>query len=235
MECPASVQLSAGVVGKQSVYASYGTVLHDVAAFCLKNTYRTSGVILTHEEDAAPVDAYLKRCRAETRKGDEVRIEVTLKALHKIDPDLGGTADFIRWRPLTRELLVVDFKTGSGVDVEAADNRQMMIYALGAMLEMGVGAEDVTVLIVQPRLGDAGRHIKQWTFKGIELLDFAAEIQKAAEATRDPDPRYNPSEKVCRWCPAGEAGLCEKRVSVSRRRVATVSTAADFDDLTQKG
>lgn len=231
IQCPASVQLSAGVPNKSSIYAQYGTVLHDIAAWCLE-TQTQVHEILSHDEDREPVQFYLGWLSKHTRKGDEVRVEVALDKLRSIDPDLGGTADYIRWRPSTKELLVADLKTGSGVDVDAENNTQLMIYALGAMLEMGVAARIVKVAIVQPRIADTERHVKVWEFDGFALLDFAGELKIAAEATRDPTPRYGPGEKVCRWCPAGEAGLCDQRVKVARRRVATVSAAADFDVLT---
>lgn len=235
MICPASAVLSADVPRKGSVYASYGTVLHDVAAWCLRHNL-PANAILSKEEDAAPVQAYLDVANGLRQDGDECRAEVSLSAaLKKIDPDLGAIADYVCWRPATRELLVIEFKSGANVEVEAEDNRQLKICALGAILELRAIAASIVGVIVQPRLGDHDRRIKRLELDPLDLLvNFVGELRAAAEATRKPEPPVVPGEKQCRWCPAGEAGLCDQRVRAGRRRTAGVAVPADFEDLTKE-
>ncbi|MGH7184782.1 MAG: DUF2800 domain-containing protein [Pseudomonadota bacterium] len=241
MHCPASVSLSAGLPRKFSIYAQYGTVLHGIAAHVarLAPPFRIEAMLnlLPDEVDREPVAAYIKAIERETQRTDGTWVEVTLKALKKIDQDMGGTADYIRFRPYTAELLVTDFKTGSGVDVAAEDNHQLMIYALGALLETGAKAKNVRIVVVQPRLADPEQRLKEWTFPAVRLLDFAADLRAAALATRDSDPKVVPGEQQCRFCPAGEAGLCAQRVKPRKSRTVVVAAAiADFDDLTtEKG
>jgi len=228
MRCPASVSLSAGVVDKSSIYAQYGTVLHDIASFCLLEGHEPTS-ILSHEEDIAPVREYLRVARLETKAHDLSWIEMRLEALTRIDPDLGGTADYVRFGTASRELLVIEFKTGSGVNVEAMDNRQMRICALGALVQKDLSrvTRTVRVAVVQPRLADPALRYKDWTFEVMDLLAFGRELQVAAVATRSKAPLVVPGEAQCRWCPAGEAGLCAVRVKFKPRRVAASKVTED--------
>lgn len=228
MLCPASVSMSSGVPDKGSVYASYGTVLHNVASYCLSNRIDPSA-ILHESDDLTPVVEYMKVVKRETKQSDFGFVEVALTALSAIDKDLGGTADYIRLRPSTGELLVIDFKTGSGVNVEAKNNKQLKVYALGALLAVGKGdrVRTVRVAIVQPRLADPDHRYKEWSFDAVELLFFARELQLAADATRAAIPPVVPGEEQCRWCPAGNAGLCPVRVKFKSRRVAASKVTED--------
>lgn len=81
-----------------------------------------------------------------------------------------------------KTLRVIDFKYGKGVSVSATDNKQMMLYALGALKEAECyyDIDSVSMTIYQPRLGNVS------TFEmGVKELRAWAEselVERAASA-----------------------------------------------------
>lgn len=209
LPCPPSANFSSD---KASVYAAAGTYAHDIAAKCLGDPSLTPSDFLLKKEvvdgfevecDLEMVDAvglYLDEIAADLQPGDITWTEMPLlQPLARIDPDLGGTADYVRYRPSTKHLLVKDFKFGSGVYVEVEDNAQLKLYALGAMLACERAVKDVTVRICQPRF-EGAKPIRDFNFKSHEILDFVADVQDAARKSRDPATPYVAGEH-CKFCP----------------------------------
>lgn len=203
---------SVGDGGKPSVDAAAGTFAHSIAAQCLADkSISPSDFLLKRETidgfevecDLEMIDAvrlYLDEIEAEFAVGDKTWIEMPLLAsLAGVDPDLGGTADYVRYRPSARQLRVFDFKFGSGVYVEVDDNEQLKLYALGAMLEVGEPVDEVTITIVQPRF-EGAKPVRDHTFRAAEILEFIADVKEAAEKTRRPNPPLVAGEH-CSFCP----------------------------------
>lgn len=222
--------------GKPSIYAATGTFAHEIGAKCLAdNTLSPSDFLLKRakvdgfdvecdQEMVEALDLYLDTIAADTQEGDLSWIEMPLhEPLAKIDKDLGGTADFVRYRPSIRQLRVNDLKYGSGVFVEAEGNPQLKKYALGAMLEVlekyKLLVDEVEVAIVQPRFEGAAP-VRVFAFRAIELLDFVADLKEAAARTRLPEPPLVAGEH-CKFCP--KARTCPELL---KRQHALV--AADF-------
>ena len=210
LACPPSADFKGG---KASVHAATGTYAHSIAAKCLDDPSLSPSDFFLKKEtvdgfevecDLEMVDAvnlYLDDIAADLKKGDQCWTEMPLlQALSKVDPDLGGTADYVRYRSSAQHLLVADFKYGSGVYVEAEDNKQLKIYALGAMLECGKAVKDVTVRVVQPRY-EGAQPIRDFHFKAHDILDFIADVQDAAAKSRDPNAAFAAGEH-CKFCPA---------------------------------
>jgi len=131
-----------------------------------------------------------------------------------------GTSDAVIVSPTHIE--IVDLKYGAGVSVEAEDNSQLRIYGLGALNTWGdvLGDTELIVMTVfQPRMDNVDSEemhpdeLRAWK-EGV--VDPAA-----AEALHNPDAKFGPSEKACRWCPA--AGFCRARIEKS--------TLSDFGDI----
>lgn len=90
--------------------------------------------------------------------------------------DAGGTGDTVMFFPAWRLLEVVDLKGGRGV-VEAADNKQLRTYGLGAMLaNPGRPIEEIRVTIVQPRAPHKDGRIRSETFHVGDLIDWTTEL-----------------------------------------------------------
>ncbi len=232
LRCPPSANYAGG---KGSAFAAAGTYAHDIAARCLgDNSISASDFFLQKakvdgfdvECDLEMIDAinlYLDEIAADLKEGDVCWTEMPLlQALSKIDPDLGGTADYVRYRPSTQHLLVKDFKFGSGVYVEVEDNEQLKLYALGAMLECGRAVKDVTVRICQPRF-EGAQPIRDFHFKAHQILDFIADVQEAAVKSRAKDTPLAAGEH-CKFCP--RAKDCPE---LERRQHAI--TLADFGTI----
>lgn len=212
LRCPGSVNAGAGR-NTTSQAAAQGTLAHDIAANCLTEGlqpseflgYKTTVDGFEVECDQEMVDGiqvYLDTIASDRQEGDRWWVEMPLlDSLKKIDPDFGGTADHVRYRPSTRHLRPADFKYGSGTYVEVEDNEQLKLYALGAMLEVGQPVDEVEVVIVQPRFEGAAP-VRSQKFKAIELLDFVAELQEAAVRTRLPDAPLVAGPHCAPFCPA---------------------------------
>jgi hypothetical protein len=72
-----------------------------------------------------------------------------------------GTCDFICVNPYNYTLVVRDLKYGMGVKVDAEENKQLLLYAIGAYEEFSLTYDIRQVLmeIDQPRLD----HVSSWT------------------------------------------------------------------------
>ena len=153
LECTAAPAAEAGFNEEYSEYAAEGTFAHELAEletryaigtlsdadysvqFKMKSTNEFySQEMLDHVQEYS---AYIKEKVASLEGSDPVvELEVRLD-LQAWVPEGFGTADCI----IVAEghLWVIDFKYGKGVAVEAEDNPQMKLYALGA-LEIKVSA-----------------------------------------------------------------------------------------------
>lgn len=234
LRCPGSVATKG--TDKPSIYAATGTFAHSIAAKCLLSGDSPHDYLLARDkvdgfsvecdlEMVEAIQVYLDFIAQDRQKGDETWVEMPLlEALQKIDPDLGGTADFVRYRP--GHLHVMDFKFGSGTFVAADDNEQLKLYALGAMLTANRPVEDVTVTIVQPRFEGAAP-IRSDTFKAVDILDFIADVQDAAVLTRDENAARVAGDH-CKFCP--QAKDCPKLEEKTHAVIALdFSAVTDYD------
>lgn len=149
------------------------------------------------------------------------------------EPEAFGTSDAIVI--LGNELVVCDLKYGKGVRVEAEDNEQLMLYALGSLDVadlIGAEIETVRLMIVQPRIPHVAEHVVTVE----ELEQFALRARIAArhaihQYNGGAEPKLTPGEKQCRFCKA--KATCP---AFAREVVEAVSgsavTADDFADLT---
>jgi len=223
MNCAASPRLSEGLQRGATQYAAEGTAAHYIAAVCQKNgttpdrwlgqTAKVEGfdVEITQEMVDAVQD-FLTYCEVTLYTPfDDVMVEVDLTpGLSTVHPKLGGHADRVTYNPNTGLLRVIDLKYGSGVFVSAVDNKQLRIYALGALLTYPtLRVENVETIIAQPRWEYEGGRFRSETFAAIDLLDFTADILDAVEATENPAAAPNPGDKQCQWCAAASVpGRC---------------------------
>lgn len=233
LACPGSINAALSGEGKSSLAAVTGTLLHALSAERLTPGYspRDVGTVDTidghrievTQEHIDAVEFYVETVREDSRLGDEIFIEVPLlEPLQAIDYQLGGTADAVRFRPSTGELRVFDAKFGSGVYVDVNDNKQMKMYALGAMLKLDRPVKTVICTIVQP-LFEGARPVRDYKFEAHEIMSFVADVREAAIETRKPDAKLVAGEH-CKFCPA--AATCPE---LEKRQTALV--AADFSNL----
>jgi hypothetical protein len=212
LRCPGSIELSEGLPDDTSEAAAEGTFAHHIASSSLEGGKRphewlgNKTIIEGHtiectQEMVDAVNVYVDSVTNDYQSGDKFWIEQNVTpALQNLHPWLGGTADYIRYRPATRELRVRDFKYGAGVFVDAVDNVQAMTYALGALLSTGVQCDTVKVTIDQPRIDHEDGTSRDFVFPAVDILEFAADLVEGAE-------RVKPGAEIvsgshCKFCPA---------------------------------
>ena len=108
-------------------------------------------------------------------------------------PDAFGTADAIIIADGLME--VIDFKYGKGVKVDAYENPQMMIYALGAYLAFNFEyrIDRVRMTIVQPRIDN----LSEYEMSVANLMKWATEeLKPQAKLAFDGNGAQAPGE----WC-----------------------------------
>lgn len=214
--CAPSVRLSEGMPEIKSKYAEEGTLAHEHAAYYLENrkwrddlememrdavqTY--TGVVLS-DLSAAGADAKLFV---------EKRFD-----LSKVYPGLFGTSDAVLYEPKHKLLRVYDYKHGQGIAVDVEQNVQLMYYGLGALLEIGLPAEDVELVIVQPRCYHKNGPVRRWNLPATDLIDFAADLAEYAKRTEDPNAPIVPGDH-CRFCRAAPKcpAMVDKATSLAK-------------------
>jgi len=116
-------------------------------------------------------------------------------------------------------LYITDFKYGKGVPVEAEDNPQMKLYALGAYLEYSFlyPIKSVHLAIIQPRLNS----ISEFQMSAEDLLSWGGEIKPIAMRAYNGDGDFVPGDH-CKFCRA--KAQC-------RARADQYAALADFTTL----
>ncbi|TXG77610.1 DUF2800 domain-containing protein [Candidatus Dojkabacteria bacterium] len=228
--CPGSVALipSQDSLPSTSIYAEEGTRAHEFAAeYLLKGNWNPN----TPNEMKAHIEVYADSVwEAVNESPASVYIEQKFD-LSKLHEGLYGTADAVLYHHELKLLRVFDFKYGAGLPVEVIDeegpNEQLMYYGLGALLSTGMPADEVELIIVQPRCPHPDGPVRRHRFPAINLIDFSSDLVEAAIRTTYKDAPLIPGDH-CKFCPA--SGICpklhEKAVEVAKEEF---SPALSYD------
>ena len=236
MACPGSVALEAPFPDSSSEFAAEGTLAHELASECLISgadpalligkPATVDGFDFTIDQTMVDhVKDYMKLVR-EYAEGGELLVEKRVGIGHLTGEEgAGGTSDAIIIKG--NEIIIVDLKYGMGVRVDAGDNPQLMIYALGALNEYDLVADfdTVTMVIHQPRLN----HVSEYSIPVEELLKFADEVRGAADTVRGDNAPLTPGEKQCKFCKA--KATCPALRAEMAEVVGGAADLSDFADL----
>ena len=113
-----------------------------------------------------------------------------------------GTCDCILIQGTTMD--IIDYKYGMGVQVDAQENEQLMLYALGAINDFGIAydIETVNMHIFQPRIGN----VSTWSASADDLLNWAEKtVKRIADQAAEGKGKYK-AGAWCKFCP--HAGKC---------------------------
>lgn len=268
LNCPGAIAMESRLPDKTSDAAKQGTAAHQIAENCLRNRLDpricnsvgtgtiTGGLnaidYLGLDIKISP-DATAPRWEADEEMVDAVQIYVdtvwqlaqgnTLLVEQRVDfsdvvgvPEQFGTADAIIFKG--EELQVHDLKYGKGLKVDAQDNPQLQLYALGALsqFDMLYDFETVRMFIHQPRLN----HVSEWAISVSDLQAFSEKVKEAAAEAMItlsiaecegietlPLSSFTPGTKQCQFCKA-RGGLC---AAEAQTRLDAVK--GEFIDLTQ--
>ena len=254
MQCPGSVAMASLVpyVDDTNEYSAEGTAAHFLASEAMTQAVAPDTLIgntisvtkdgaawgehpdalyafEVDEDMARYVTRYINDVKAHTN-GADILVEQAIPIGHLTgEPDAVGTADAIVLNGV--ELQVHDLKYGMKY-VSAQDNRQLKLYALGALDEYSCVAdiETVRLFIHQPRVTDKPG---EFSLTVAELNEFRHEVEEAAlyaMTVLNDVPREQwaehlvPGDVQCRHCPA-------KPECPALQRAVENAVQADFENL----
>ena len=216
--CPPSARLSEGLPDTGSEAAKEGTLAHELAELKLRNYFHSvdfgkrklAAAVkklkenpLWDDEMMGYTDDYMDFVKAAALS---FPAEPTVAIEKKVDiseyvPECFGTADCLLIGGGV--IHVIDFKYGKSPSgrVEAENNLQMQLYALGAWTasRMLYRVDRIRMSIVQPRLPDG---ITEWEIPLEKLLETGEWIRERAQLAWKGEGEYHPDEKTCRFCRA---------------------------------
>lgn len=219
MACPGSIAMESGLPDTSSEFADEGTAAHTVAAAALDQQVGASKFLgqvikagkrefVCDADMVQHVQVYLEAVR-DYAIGGELMVEQRVDFSRYVDvPDSFGSSDAIVITDEGDELQCHDLKYGRGVKVDADNNEQLMLYALGSLdlvEPLGYEPKRVRLVIHQPRL----EHLSEWDCSVEDLRAFGERAKAAAQHAMgclklgvDEVEDLTPGEKQCRFCKA---------------------------------
>ena len=220
INCPPSARLCENYDDKSSDYAAEGTDAHAICEYKLKNalgidaTDPTENLTWYNEEMNECAEGYASYILELVEKAKQTCSDPVVLIEQRVDfsrwvPEGFGTADCIVIADGVMN--VVDYKHGKGVEVSAAENPQMMLYALGA-LEIFDGIYDIDEIymtIYQPRKSN----ISVSVIEKDELLEWAQNgLIYKAKLAYEGQGEFHCGE-WCRFCKA--KAECRERAAAN--------------------
>lgn len=207
LNCTASVELCARYPSKTSEFAEEGTTCHEATDMIMQGKVEkdTDVVGLTFNGQLMTEELY-----GET-------VEPALDLFDRLQDELGGI-DFLNEQRVVfpgidnafgtvdivgtahDRTVVLDWKYGKGVAVEARANEQLMYYAYAAAHTPATAGffdrhKPIELFIIQPRVND-GEPFTRWMTTWNQLEVFALELKHAVEVAYSPEAEF----KLGPWC-----------------------------------
>jgi hypothetical protein len=223
LACPPSAVAAEAYTEQDTEFTREGTLAHEVAELYAKHLVCCSRIPVQEVEDDQEIPQEMKEharsyCEyiQELKHSDDAIVLLE----RRVDfspwvPDGFGTCDCIIIQDDV--LTIIDYKYGQGVPVQAYDNPQLKLYALGALNDYGfaVNVKEVEMHIFQPRINN----ISTFKMRVADLLAWADDIVKpTAEKAAQGKGKYQEGTH-CTFCP--HAGRCRKLSSVCKEMVET--------------
>lgn len=232
IKCPGSVKLVARMPPQsETSYTASGTLLHQCMDDLLNNDITVQDLLGRSYKDIKV-----------TQEMIDEKLTFAIKALDIIDPrhelayqtevhlDFGdflpgvfGNCDLMG--RIGKRAIILDWKFGDGVAVDAEENEQLMFYAAGALRThpgFFEGAEEFELIIVQPP------QIKRWVTDRLRLRQFELELKAAVETASLPHAPTQ-SGAHCRFCTAKP--VCPSMNGAVDRALKTSIDALDKADI----
>lgn len=249
VRCPGSIALTENTetFDSDSAAAAEGTMLHEALNWCLEQDHPPNDWSETHEfltdEQEDAVLYCIEYIRAlpqtgmlmyeyETNYADEIG-QARKEAFGTLDASiLDGTT-----------LHVLDAKFGRR-HVDAFENYQMLLYAIGmvgALQALGEEIDEIVLHIMQPRTTGSN---EPWSLTIDELHEWAQQFKNAAERVQfaresfDIDSRewraayLFPSPEACQWCPVKATCPMLREIADDAADLARSADVSEFDEDT---
>ena len=194
MNCAPSARLEENFKEQMSIFAEEGTLAHEFADIELRKfneeitdkvynsevrKLRNEALFAADMEDE--VDKYVQIVIESFTEAKRLNPHAILMIEQRLDyshivSEGFGTGDAIIISDGTIE--IIDLKYGKGVKVDADNNPQLLMYALGALrkFDMAYDISNIKVTVVQPRLD----HYSSWEISENDINKWAIEKVKPA-------------------------------------------------------
>ena len=245
LSCTPSARLEMQFPDKAGDFALEGSLAHECGEVLLK--FATGLTSLEEEEKSLSVlkeskfysdelltyaDGYAAFVWEKLSLAQRVTSDAVLRIEEKIDltayvPEGFGTGDAVILADGTME--IIDLKYGKGVRVSAVDNKQMMLYALGALDMFGFmyAIHTVRMTIYQPRLDN----ISEWEIPVEDLLIWGMqELAPRAKMAYAGEGSFV-AGKHCQFCRAKAQcrALAEKNMEAAKHEFDDASLLSDVE------
>lgn len=230
--CTPSARLEEQFPNKTSEYMEEGTLAHEIAEFKVRSYFleAISKSAYTRrlnklkekqhfsQEMLIHTDTYLEYIKGESLKTSS---KPFIALEQKVDfsqyvPEGFGTADCIMISG--NDLHIIDFKYGKGVKVDATENPQMKLYALGVLFQYGMlyDIKQIRMTIVQPRLDS----ISEFSMPKDALIEWGENVVKPQAEKAFMGIGDFVQGDHCRFCRA--KGACEFRAKENMKIVEEI-------------
>ena len=234
INCPGSVALVATMPQQEgSSYANEGSLLHEAIAIVMDTGCAPEDMVGFEAHGLTLTDELLER-----------KLKPALALLADYDPfalmefEVEQTVDFGEFLPgvfgssdivgrLDGKAVILDWKFGDGVMVEAEESEQLLFYAAAAMRTPSCAwafkdVTEVECVIIQPP------YLRTWTTTVERILKFERELARAVSASRLPDAPIK-SGDWCKWCTAKP--VCPIKTGALDRMKRDAMQTIDVDKL----
>ena len=214
MNCNPSANLEREFADKTSEAAAEGSAAHALCEHKLRKALKMRSVrpVSKYDSDEMEMytDSYVEFVLEQIEVAKQHCTDPFVLIEQRLDfsfyvPDGFGTGDCLI--VADKLLHIIDFKYGLGVLVDAAENPQMMLYALGALqlFDALYDIDTISMSIFQPRR----ENVSTWTITVAELKEWAEKILRPkAELAFKGEGEFNPGP----WCTFCKAAVkCRAR------------------------
>ena len=240
LNCTPSARLELEFENTGSEAAREGTAAHALCEHKLKRALHMRSRRPVSDYDSNEMeectDAYVDFVMEQYEAAKQVCEDPVILIEQRLDfscyvPDGFGTGDCLIISD--DRLHIIDFKYGMGVLVEAEDNPQMKLYALGALAVYDAlyDIREVSMTIFQPRR----ENVSTWTIPVEDLKAWAEnELKPRAKMAYDGEGEYLPGE----WCTFCRAAVrcrarAEEKLKLAQTefRMPPLLTDAEIEDI----
>ena len=251
LNCPPSARLCENYEDKGSDYAAEGTDAHTLCEYRLKQALGIpaedpiENLSWYNEEMEECATGYAADVVELLENAKQACTDPFVLIEQRLDfscyvPDGFGTGDCLI--VADKLLHIIDFKYGLGVLVDAEENPQMMLYALGALrlFDALYDIDTISMSIFQPRR----ENVSTWTITVAELEEWAEKtLRPKAELAFKGEGEFNPGP----WCTFCKAAVkcrarAEEKLALAQYEFAKPPLLSDeeiedilsrLDDLTK--
>ena len=249
MNCNPSANLEREFADKTSEAAAEGSAAHALCEHKLRKALKMRSVrpVSKYDSDEMEMytDSYVEFVLEQIEVAKQHCTDPFVLIEQRLDfscyvPDGFGTGDCLI--VADKLLHIIDFKYGLGVLVDAEENPQMMLYALGALrlFDALYDIDTISMSIFQPRR----ENVSTWTITVAELEEWAEKrLRPKAELAFKGEGEFNPGP----WCTFCKAAVkcrarAEEKLALARYEFAKPPLLTDeeiedilsrLDDLTK--